>query len=408
MIKISGEEWVSDATITAARANQKTITVKATAPTTLYDGMHWVDSSTDPPTVKWYDLTSATWYCDVQARAAVLSAGLTVGSSIVSDTQDTDSLGSTSKEWLNIYVGDAGKIYLGLAQDVSLARSALNTLTLTASAGVVCSAGLTVAGAVAGVTTLSMNNQLTNTLTGGTAPFVITSTTVCTNLNADLWDGFHISSAITLTNTTDSSTKDTGALILEGGLGVEKSIVAGGGLTVSSYLINDFYIRSNGEFNAKNSVDADASLYINYDGYNHGTTRFRDLDIRNGKEAQIALFKGSDLSTILAGGLTVGSTTDSSSKDTGAIICEGGVGIEKNCYVGVDLHVLGQVYTPSMAASDDLDDLAVIRNIRTIDGRIDITSLPDRFRSGNSANVGSLLMLCLGAFKQLDARGVLG
>jgi hypothetical protein len=48
-------------------------------------------------------------------------------------------------------------------------------------------------GALGSITTLSMNNQLTNTLAGGTKPFVITSTTMCDNLNADLWDGYQFS-----------------------------------------------------------------------------------------------------------------------------------------------------------------------------------------------------------------------
>jgi len=53
--------------------------------------------------------------------------------------------------------------------------------------------GANVTGALTGVTTLSMNNQLTNTLAIGTAPFAITSTTRVANLNvatagtADTW-----------------------------------------------------------------------------------------------------------------------------------------------------------------------------------------------------------------------------
>lgn len=45
------------------------------------------------------------------------------------------------------------------------------------------------AGALTGITTLSMNNQLTNTLADGTAPLVITSTTKVANLNVDQVDG---------------------------------------------------------------------------------------------------------------------------------------------------------------------------------------------------------------------------
>ena len=49
------------------------------------------------------------------------------------------------------------------------------------------------AGALAAITTVSMSSQLTNTRAIGTAPFVITSTTVCTNLNSDTVDGSHAS-----------------------------------------------------------------------------------------------------------------------------------------------------------------------------------------------------------------------
>lgn len=50
--------------------------------------------------------------------------------------------------------------------------------------------------ALSGITTLSMNNQLTNTLADGTTPFVITSTTKVANLNVDRVDDLHASAAI--------------------------------------------------------------------------------------------------------------------------------------------------------------------------------------------------------------------
>ena len=37
---------------------------------------------------------------------------------------------------------------------------------------------------------ISLTDQLTSTVTTGTSPFVIASTTLVTNLNADLWDGY--------------------------------------------------------------------------------------------------------------------------------------------------------------------------------------------------------------------------
>jgi hypothetical protein len=50
-------------------------------------------------------------------------------------------------------------------------------------------------GALAAITTLGMSGQLTSTLAIGTSPFAVTSTTVNTNLNADMLDGKHTGSS---------------------------------------------------------------------------------------------------------------------------------------------------------------------------------------------------------------------
>jgi len=76
----------------------------------------------------------------------ITAAGLTVGGVIESDTDVTDSLGSVDKNWLELYIGDGGHVYLDSDQNTNIARSAANVITLTASAGVVTSAGLTITG----------------------------------------------------------------------------------------------------------------------------------------------------------------------------------------------------------------------------------------------------------------------
>jgi hypothetical protein len=50
---------------------------------------------------------------------------------------------------------------------------------------------LTSTGALQNITTITMSGQLTNTVATGTAPFVVSSSTLVTNLNADLLDGQH-------------------------------------------------------------------------------------------------------------------------------------------------------------------------------------------------------------------------
>jgi hypothetical protein len=87
--------------------------------------------------------------------------------------------------------------------------STAGNMILTAKAGsvVVVESVSHDGGAVSGVTTLSMNNQLTNSLADGTAPMVITSTTKVTNLNADKVDGADLETTWTNSDTKICSSK---------------------------------------------------------------------------------------------------------------------------------------------------------------------------------------------------------
>jgi hypothetical protein len=73
------------------------------------------------------------------------------------------------------------------------------------------------AGAISDVTTLGMSGQLTSTLAIGTSPFAVTSTTVNTNLNADLWDGYQFASYLNQAVLSTSSPTFAG-LTLNGSL----------------------------------------------------------------------------------------------------------------------------------------------------------------------------------------------
>jgi len=86
----------------------------------------------------------------------------------------------------------------------------------------------------------------------------------------------------------------------------------------NSYVYNE-------TFNFFYGYDADAAGYINYTGYNRGTTRFRDLIVADGKNATIATFTGSTkgvqfAATVGATGLvtaTAGVTTPANLTTTG-------------------------------------------------------------------------------------------
>lgn len=71
------------------------------------------------------------------------------------------------------------------------------------------------------VDAFTLNGQLSSTVTTGTAPFVVASTTAVTNLNADLLDGNH-ASAFYLASNPSGYTTNTGTVT---------SVATGGGLT---------------------------------------------------------------------------------------------------------------------------------------------------------------------------------
>ena len=55
-----------------------------------------------------------------------------------------------------------------------------------------------------------------------------------------------------------------------------------------------------------NADSEDSDFWINYQGYQGGTTRYRDFRIGNGKQGQIAFFDGSTSATTFAGNVTTG------------------------------------------------------------------------------------------------------
>ena len=118
------------------------------------------------------------------------------------------------------------------------------TTTGTLGAGAITGTSLTDGtatlddGALSGVTTVSMNNQLTNTLADGTAPFVITSTTVNANFNADLWDGYQFSDYLDQAVKQASSPTFVG-LTLTGAIATPTTIASSGDITCGGNLIVD-------------------------------------------------------------------------------------------------------------------------------------------------------------------------
>lgn len=105
-------------------------------------------------------------------------------------TDGGNSLGTASLKWNNIYA--SGTVDLG-------SNVTINGATIDGA-----SIGGTTAGSGA-FTSISASSQFTSTVSTGTAPMVIASTTAVTNLNADMLDGQHAPSG-TIVGTSDTQT----------------------------------------------------------------------------------------------------------------------------------------------------------------------------------------------------------
>jgi hypothetical protein len=127
-------------------------------------------------------------------------------------------------------------------------------------------AGLTIAGAVTGVTTQSISGQLTSTLAGGTSPFAVTSTTVNTNLNADLLDGNEAAAFLLLTGGTM-----TGDLTMTGSAARQIIDIVG---SDTSNVVGQFgFKKSKGTYASPTAVSANDQLGRIYaHGYYGGAT----------------------------------------------------------------------------------------------------------------------------------------
>ena len=208
-------------------------------------------------------------------------------------------------------------------------------------------------------------NQLMTTIATGTAPLVVSSTTLVSNLNADLLDGVHLSSlartdsAAIFTTIPAFNGGETGtsapfivdstylvsnlnAQYLNGALKettlssssdvnipTSKAVatyadgrylqLTGGTLTG---ILNGTSITTTGDINSNNGrlvlrdnsieeklTNGLSGIAINYFGYNGGNTQFRNLDIYNGKEELILNVTGSTKITYFVDKVGIGYAT---------------------------------------------------------------------------------------------------
>ena len=134
--------------------------------------------------------------------------------------------------------------------------------------------------------------------------------------------------------TTDSSDGSTGALVIDGGVGIKKKLNVVGAVDFSSTL------NVGGNLTVGGHLVADANEDKNI------FTEVTSETIQVGGDGQ--------------GGVHIPFTTDSSDGSTGALVIDGGVGIKKNLNVEGDLDgtgdlTMGTITMPGFSVDDDGD-----------------------------------------------------
>ena len=131
----------------------------------------------------------------------------------------------------------------------------------------------------------------------------------------------------TIDSTVQSTSKDTGSLVLEGGLGVEKSVFIGDGLDVTGIATVH-----GGSIDIANAVRhiGDPDTHVSFPTAD-------EVQIQTGGTPRLTIGSGG-ISTF-SGVIDSNDTTQSTSATTGSAQFAGGVGIEKQLYVGAGASV---------------------------------------------------------------------
>ena len=192
----------------------------------------------------------------------------------------------------------------------------------------------------------------------------------------------------TFTNTTQNiiGSVETGAVQIRGGLGVSKNLSVGAGLSVAgnSYFVGvvTFAAGASGKIqlgdNANDNVEFEADVNSNIIP---NTTSTFDLGSSSQKWRELHLAGNAGIGSLAVTGIsTFNDTTQSTSKDTGSLVLQGGLGIAKQLYVGAGasvgagLTVAGDLL-PEADGTRDLGSSSVEWKDLYIDGTANIDAL---------------------------------
>ena len=135
-----------------------------------------------------------------------------------------------------------------------------------------------------------------------------------------------ITGAVVISDTTTTTSTTTGALIISGGVGIAKSLFVGENLSVGGTIT----------YEDVTNIDSVGIVTAN-----------TGLHVKAGGVTIVGVTTGLSVSGILTAATTVSAagiiqttdTTESTTKDTGSLVINGGAGIEKNLNVGIGVSI---------------------------------------------------------------------
>ena len=219
------------------------------------------------------------------------------------------------------------------AATITGALSTSSTLAVSGAATVGGSA--TITGALIGDSTLAVTGAAT---VGGSATItgaLSTSSTLAVGSSATITGNTTIAGQTILSNSTNSTTNNSGALTVAGGVGIQQDMYVGGNINAGT-------INSVGQLSVNSgyfTVDASGDIVTSGTQNINGGLGNTSLTTAGGAIIGGGLTVAGQ--TNLNGPINMGNNTDSTGYNNGAVIVTGGVGISKNLNVHNNVNIGG-------------------------------------------------------------------